>query len=467
MFIVDNNKKVPLYEQLYNQMRSAIVSGEWETDRKLEPIRILADRLGVSRNTVNRAYQQLLMEGYVRAIQGSGYYVEPLSPVWQQQELPGSKNKRKIKKTCRTKYDFSYDKFDSDAFPWSKWRHYLSQAITENSYSETIAYEDCKGSQALRESICGYIRETRGVICSPEQIVLCPGTQYGMEMVMNILPGENYKVAFEEPGYDGMRQVFLNHRCRLEPIRMTEQGLDVNQLEKTDCDLLYTCPSHQFPLGVTVPLAKRIQILQWCHRKDIYVIENDYDNEFLNGESMIPPMQALDKHEHVIYISTLTKILSPEVRCAFIVLPKALVRSFDRQYSHYYSFFTAFEQRALTAFINDGNLERQMRRMQIFNRRKRDVMLEIMKERLPGLAECSENYAGGSHMIVRIKSVLTQEELLSLLEEQGIRIYGTEQYWMDPAKADARMYLVGFNSIPIDKIEQAANALVQALKEIL
>ncbi|MGN0394013.1 MAG: PLP-dependent aminotransferase family protein [Coprococcus sp.] len=466
MLIVDNNKKIPLYEQLFFEIRRLIISGEYKPDQQLKPIRVLADELEISHNTVIRAYQELVSEGYVRTVQGSGYYVEELATIKELKNRDICYCDKDDTDELPIHYDFHYDRFSTNLFPWSKWRRYLQQAIAEESYTDKIMYEENKGNYLLRKSICDHILKQRGIHCTPEQVVICSGTQYALNIIMDILPDISYNVGFEEPGYDGMRQIFLNRRCKISSVNVTEKGIDANQLERMDCNLLYITPSHQFPTGATLPMAKRLQILEWSRRNKVYVIENDYDCDFLFGERPLLSMQSLDRNGYIIYMNTFAKVLTPEIRCAFLVLPQHLVSVYDKKYSNYYSSLSGYEQRALYDFIEDGNLMRQSRKMANLSQRKNEIVRKVFKEQLCGIVE---PYAtnSGTHILVRIKGVNNPDDMIDQLRKRKIQIYSTHDYWHVKENEPKDLFLIGYSCIEEKELENACMELAYAIKEIL
>lgn len=466
MIFLDKNVGIPMYEQLFEKLRQSILSEELEKDTKLKPIRILAEELNVSNNTVSRAYQQLLSEGYIRAIQGSGYYVEALDLFAVSNNKVDMSEVVKEEETLPPlKYDFRYESIEATAFPWSKWKRYMHNAIMEESYSTALDYDENKGKIELRTSLCQYINDSRGVKCTPDQIIICAGTQYAMDIITNILPKKKYRVGVEEPGYNGMRKIFTTKGYEIAPISITKTGVNIQQLEKSKCNLLYLTPSHQFPTGITTSLTERLQILDWAKRNQAYIIENDYDNEFSYGKKSLPSMQSLDKDNRVIYISTLSKVLSPSLRCAYFVLPEGLLNVYEDCYKYYYSALPSYNQKALADFIQDGHLERHVRKMSLLNRRKNEIFNLTMEEWLPeqGLVFPS---SAGSHVLMKIPFCTDQEFLISEMRKRRIGIYGTKEYWYQKEKAPENIFLLGYNAISVDEMETACVDFSCALRDI-
>jgi GntR family transcriptional regulator/MocR family aminotransferase len=467
MIFLDINNGEPLYEQLFSALRQGIIQKELKKDSALKPIRVLAKELNISNNTVNRAYQQLLAEGYIRSVQGSGYYVEDIQTLLG---VKGPANDNAVVNGGKIddwlKYDFSYENIEADYFPWTKWRKYIQDAVLEESYNTKLNYEVNKGNVILRESLCDYINNSRGVNCGLHQIIVCAGTQYAMDIITNILPKKKYVIGVEEPGYGGMRKIFANKGYTIKPLSISDSGIDLAALEKSDCNLLYLTPSHQFPTGVKTSLEKRMQILAWAQKKQAYIIENDYDNEFLYGEKPLPSMQSLDKEDNVIYLSTLSKVLSPALRCAYFVLPDALLKAYEDQYQYYYAALPTYHQKALAYFIRDGHLERHVRKMALLNRKKYEIFNRVMEKELSEEVEIFPVPAG-SHVLMQIKGCDNQESFIKQMQRKGLKIYGTKSYWADRTNAPEDLFLFGYNALSEQELEAACIALTHAVRETI
>lgn len=469
MIYLRNDIGKTLYEQLYEIIKNDILQGKLQKDQALRPIRTLAAELDISNNTVNRAYQMLLSEGYVRAVSGSGYYVEDIDSLLDlgaplDKADPDLENGRE--QNAPLKYDFKYEYIDASLFPWNKWRQYMMDAISLESYKSTIGYESNKGSEALRKSLCQYLNTNRGINCRPEQVVVCAGTQYGLDIITNIL--KISKVAFEEPGYNAVRNIFINKGCQIIPIPLAQEGIDSKVLEafkgSADVELLYITPSHQFPTGITTSMADRQTLIQLAKDKGMYIIENDYDNEFSYGNKRLPALQSLSA-DNVIYVSTLSKVLSPSLRCAYFVLPDRLVPVYDKLYGYYNSALPTSNQRALSNFINDGHLDKHTRKMSALNKRKYEIFIVMMKKLLGDRVEIYN--PAGSHVLIKIQGCVNQAGLINKARKRGLGIYGTKQYWAVQEQAPEDVFLFGYNSMSEQKIKEGCQALAEALTELI
>lgn len=468
MIQLDNNKKVPLYEQLFRELRKNILSGEYEKDQQLKPIRVLAKELKVSHNTVNRAYQQLLAEGYIRALQGSGFYVEEMYTIQGAKRKIAQKHAlvSTVKEEYEIKYDFGRSSIANEVFPWSKWVRYLQNTVWDESYKNQVVECESKGTLELRTAICQHIKKTRAVDCNPDQIVVCPTTEHALEIITNILPQKEYIVGVEEPGSEKMRRIFINSGYKIYPVPTYENGIDANHLEKTDCNLLYLTPSFQFPTGVTVPLIKRLQMLEWCRRNGVYCIENDYENEFLFGEQPVLSMKSLDRNDVVVYLSTFSYVLTSEIKCAFVVLPMKLLQSYNERYRYFRASMSNYAQHALAQFINDGNLERQSRKVALLIRKKKEIFINYIKENLSKQVICY-SIPAGSHCLIRIPKCRDADLMAEKFMYYGINIISANVYWYNKDNRPNDSFLMCFGAIREKEMQMACISFENALNAIL
>lgn len=472
MIYIDSNSSKPLYLQIYESIRESIIDGSMQKNSSLLPLRVLTKELNVSKNTVERAYQELLGEGLVRAVKGSGYYVEDIEKIF-----PKSYIKEYLKKPDSSssdehssdsdpiRYDFRYSVGDTQFFPWTKWKQYVDESILAEESVQFSKYEANKGYFPLRLELSNFLRRTRGVECTPEQVIICAGTQYALETILSLLPPGGKHVAFEEPGYMGMRNVFRNSKCDIKSVNIDKDGIDVDYILNSTTDIVYLTPSHQFPTGVTTSLKKRLQLLEWADKNDGFIIENDYDSEFTYKKRIIPSLQSLDKNGHVIYLGTLSKAISPSIRCAYYILPKRLLRIYEKKYRYYNSALPTFVQNALANFIKDGLLDKYIRRVSVLNEQKYIQLRDSLTKLLPKEVKIVGPPAG-THVLVQIDCCKNEREFINFMKERKIGIHGSKKYWNSSNSPD-NIFILGFSSIPARKIEKYVAYLASMIKEYI
>ena len=392
----------------------------------------------------------------------SNEFLNSLSPLSDKASyIPQKKSGEK-----KYRYDFSHDATNSSLFPWKLWRQYVNNALIEEENKTSIQYESNKGNLELRKALCLYLNRSRGVICDPEQLILVPGTQYAMEIILRLIPTEFKNVASEEPSHNAMRSIFIQNGFKLTPVPVLENGIDVDRLYSSDCNLLYVMPSHQFPTGKTIPVSNRLRLLEWAVRHNTYIIENDYDSEFNYHTQPIPSLQSLDRYGHVIYFDTLSKVLTPSLRTAFFVLPYPLLEKYETMYKYFNSSLPSFNQTALAEFIESGDFEKHLRRIIRTNEKKSSILTKSINLYLSKYAQIIDNPAG-SHIIVKIKDCTNQDELIEKLKKYDIKIYGVKQYYHNIDSVPEDVFLLGFNSLTEEDIPVACKKLCTALDHIL
>lgn len=352
---------------------------------------------------------------------------------------------------------------DTDLFPWAKWKQCVSNALLDEATVQFSRYESNKGYYPLRAALCTFLQRTRGVECSPEQIVILAGTQYVLEMILNLIP-HKCSVAFEEPGFIGMRNVFHNCGYNVMPIPIQSDGLDIDILQKNPADIVYLTPSHQFPTGVITSMDKRSQLLEWAKQNNGFIIENDYDSEFHYNTHILPALQSLDKGGgHVIYIGSLSKAMFPSIRCAYCVLPEPLQELYDEKYKHFNSALPTFVQKALSEFICDGLLDKYVSKISKLNERKYENLMHNLEHILPDSVHIIAS-PSGSHLLLQVDCCTDESDLINFMRSRSIGIHGTKKHWISE-NAPNNVFILGFSSIPEDKIEKYALILASALHE--
>lgn len=464
MLYIDRNSSKPLYEQIYSALIREILSGALSAGDLLPATRTLSRELSVGRNTVDRAYQQLAAEGYVQPRTGSGFRVCRLPlELFEETDLLLPDIEDEDEPPAPACYDFAYGSMDSSVFPYSQWRKSLGQALNRMELSKTLCYPCRQGEPELRREIARYLRRNRGVSCNPSQIVITCGQQHSMEIIANLFESQTggKTFAMEDPGYDGIRTVFENHGYQLFPIPVEADGISLDALKQVRTKLLYITPSHQFPTGAVLPVAKRKQLLQWAHEQDTYLIEDDYDSELRYYTNPIPAMQSLDPWGRTVYTGTFSKSLAPFMRLAYIVFPKALMEPFLQYYHRYNTQVSPLHQLALADFISTGNYERHINRLKTVYRKKQAALLSAI-EQVFGSSVSVSGGGAGIHLLLDVQGPLSQEELIQRAESAGIRFYSTRVLYMNQNMCPRSELLLGFPTIP----EQAFIPILSKLREV-
>jgi GntR family transcriptional regulator/MocR family aminotransferase len=458
---LDKQSPSPLYIQLYDHLKRDIVTGTLTNGSKLPSIRTLSQHLQVSRNTVETAYQQLLAEGYIISRPKSGMYVKDLElDVIRTKSVPVPEALEPSSPSpSPSLIDFQYGNVDMSTFPMRLWKKYSNEAYNREM-EEPKSYGHHKGEYMLRKEIASYLYQARGVVCSPEQIILTSGTQQSLNLLCQTVFKHFRCMAIENPGYDRARYVFEHHGFDVAPVPLDKDGLSVEALKSSKANIVYVTPSHQYPLGMVMPFNRRLELLQWAADTGGYIIEDDYDGEFRYEGKPIPALKELDQHESIIYLGTFSKMLLPSLRISYLVLPQRLVQAYDALFSTYISTVPRVIQHTLCAFMKDGEWDRHVRRMRLLYQKKHRLLVDSLTRYLGERATVVGEKAG-LHLLIQLDTCLTEKELLEKAEGAGVRIYSTGKYWLLPEK-EKRPLLLGFSQISIDQIEEGVKRLREA-----
>ncbi len=453
MFTLDGNNATPLYQQLFQQIKEQILSGKLSAHFKLPSIRDLATELATSRNTVEGAFLELCAEGYIYSKSRSGYFVSDID-----QELANASHLSRHKQDLHPKlaerylYDFHPARLDPGVFPTTAWRQCLLEALRSNS-DDFSQYSEPQGEWGLRCNIQFYLERSRGVLCSPEQIVICSGLQQGLEIVAQLIRESHRSVAVENPGYHLPRDVFGNHGFNISPIDVDSKGIKLKALKASPSTVVYITPSHQMPLGHVMPVANRLNLISWAKDVDGIIIEDDYDSELRYLGRPIASLQGLCSDGNIVYQGTFSKVFSPALRLSYMVLPKPLLKVYKRNFQNYLSPVPLLTQRAMIAFMERGHWDQHLRRSRIFYKKKHGVMLQAIKQHWGSKANVIGQGAG-LHIVVELANSFNNEvKFIAKAKQHGVHILPFSGFYASGKPTNKRL-LLGFGGIPIDKIPQ-------------
>jgi GntR family transcriptional regulator/MocR family aminotransferase len=465
---LDEGAEQPLYMQLYHYFREEIQTGRLPSATRLPSVRDLCRFLQLSKTTVESAYHQLMAEGYIESRERSGFYVVEMdseltaSPAAPTSPLLSAGEGLK-KETIR--YDFHQARVEAEHFPFDLWRKYTNQCFRAE-HKEIIHYGDRQGEPELREQLASYLRRARGVNCTADQIVLAAGTQLIINLLCQMIGVDGRPVAMEEPGYNGVRSVFVHLGYALRPIPLEDDGIDVEALASSDARLVYITPSHQDPSGAVMPFAKRMRLLQWAAKANGLIIEDDYDGEFRYHGKPIPSLQGMDTHGNVVYIGTFSKSLLPAIRISYMVLPPGLLAIFHGRFSTYDQSVSPIHQKVLALFMKNGEWERHIRKMRTIYQKKHDVMLHALRAVMGQHVQVRGQDAGLS-VTLEVNSRLSADELAQEAERAGIRVYPTTGKWLHPPQNRPPAFQLGFGGLTVEQIEEGIRQLYRCWKPFL
>lgn len=471
MINLDANHKTPLYQQLYEQIKQKIISGEYPKGARLTSTRKQATNLCLGRNTVESAYDQLCIEGYVESKQGSGYMVMDVTN--DLLELPdlidirsttttASNNDYKENHTPSAyRIAFRYGEMDHRTFPHTLWKKATAKVLSQTDLENLYNYGDKQGELPLRQEITRYLRHARGVRCSPEQIVLGSGFQDLIRMICLLLKTDRATLAMEEPGYDFTRVIFGHHGYAIAPITVNSSGMDPVELQNSEASLAYVTPSYQLPMGVAMPIQQRMQILQWARKVDGTVIEDDYDSELRYGTRPIPSLQSIDEYERVIYLGTFSKAFAPGLRMGYMVLPSRLLSAYHQTFERYKSNVSRCMQFVAAEFMTSGQWEKHLRKICFINKKKRDILVYTIQSEM-GDRVTIHGQDAGLHILLELNATSDNQHMVDLAAQHGVMVSPTQQFWYNRKNAITNMVMLGFGGLSKDEIVEGIKCLRQA-----
>ncbi|MBQ9268377.1 MAG: PLP-dependent aminotransferase family protein [Oscillospiraceae bacterium] len=460
MILLPEDSPLPLYQQLYLQLRQEIQSGNIAAGERLPSKRKLSEQLSVSINTVEGAYTQLEAEGFVSASPRRGFYVletgmlpipEKSRPV-SVQESPADASAFLV--------DFSPSGMARQQFPFGIWRRLLKNCFNEYD-DQLLLRTPQQGDPGLREQVAEYLYRVRGVQCTPDQIIIGAGSDNLLFILSYILP-EEYELAVENPLYNRAPQLFSRMGHPISTVPVIPGGLDLPALPDRDRVLVYTTPSHQYPLGYAMPIGQRTALLRWsAELPERYIIEDDYDSEFRYSSRPIPSLQSIDSGGRVIYLGTFSRSVAPALRISYMVLPRPLLDLFHARYQGYSSTVSGFEQAVLREFMASGHFETHVNRMRIYYRARRQCLVDALAPMGPVSEILGE--PAGHHLTLRIRNGMTESDLVASAAGQGVRVYPISPYFLRDVPAGYQStVLLGFGGLQDDAIRQGAALLYEA-----
>lgn len=452
--ILDASKKEPLYMQLYLYVKQEIREGRLTAETKLPSRRKLSDHLCISLNTVDAAYQQLQAEGYIYSKVRKGLYVNHLEEELKPVQAVHHFYKKKQTHMMPARFDFNQGNIDLAHFPHSVWKKVSANVLNNSSF---LLNGDPQGEEELRKEICSYLLHSRGVRCSPDQIIIGAGTQYLVSLLALII-GRERVFSMEDPGYHRIRHV-MEQGLEVKFIPLDEDGISITHLYESLADVVYVTPSHQFPTGKVMPITRRLELLKWAEERNGYIIEDDYDGEFRHTGKPIPSLQGL-LNNNVIYLGTFSKSLIPSSRISYMILPVELA---TRYHEHYYlskQTVSRHVQDTLSLFISQGHWETHVNKMRTVYKRKHKLLLEVIGE-VFGDTVTIIGEKSGLHILMTVHNRMSEAELLKAAQAKQVKVYPTSIYFARE-KSFKNTILLGYGGLSVSDIDEGIRLLNKA-----
>ncbi|MBM5572223.1 MULTISPECIES: MocR-like pyridoxine biosynthesis transcription factor PdxR [Deefgea] len=471
LFAAESQPDLPLHEQLTRTLRRAILAGHLPLDSRLPATRVLAQDLQVSRSTVELAFSRLEAEGYLRRQVGVGSFVaiaaQPSKPRPRKTAAGLSQRGQLIVAagSCRdatTPFTaFTAGQPDPTAFPRELWGK-LTQQRWKKDGERLMRYGDSQGLPELREAIAGYLAQSRGVACDAAQILVLTSSQQALQLIAQLLIDPNDTVWLEEPGYLGARNAMRSAGAKIIPVPVDHDGINTD-LSSTllPPKLIYTTPSHQYPLGVTMSLPRRMALLEQANQHNAWIIEDDYDSEFSYDQRPLPALQGLDQHGRVIYVGTFSKVLFPSLRIAYLVLPPDLMPAFANARAAFDGHTPQLAQAVTADFMTQGHFAAHIRQMRLLYRSRRDLLVDCLQPLASVIRPVNVN--GGLQFAVEIEAE-RESQWTAAGQAQGLALRPLSQFYYD--KVEKNGWLLGYAALSNIQISTAVDTLKKCLRSV-
>lgn len=450
----------PIYAFIYQKIRDDILRGSLAAGSKLPSKRALAEHMKVSLITIENAYAQLILEGYIEAIEKKGYFASRLSEMPNPLKPVESYQSQNSETTASSvTFDFSSNIICSGKFPFSIWARLLREVVSEKD-ARLLEATPYNGAFELRQAIADYLHQFRGMAVSPDQIMIGAGSEYLYSLMIQLL-GRQSIYAIENPGYSKIFKVYRSNGVTCRSIKLDDCGLSIAGLSDSDANIVHISPSHHYPTGIVMPVGRRQEILRWAgERDDRFIIEDDYDSEFRFAGRPIPTLQSIDVNQKVIYVNTFSKSIAPSIRIGYMILPPQLMAKFRTELGFYACTVSSFEQLTLARFIRLGFYERHLNRMRKHYRILRDQIIKtIQKCGVSDKITILEEDAG-LHFLLKIKTKSSDLELVNQAWSQGIRISCLSEYEHGCTRTDSGTIVINYSGLDFDHASDAVKTLL-------
>lgn len=479
---LEENGDIPLYRQLYEQLRQLILDGSLPSGMRLPATRTVAERYGIARVTVASAYNQLQAEGFVVSRVGAGTFVtrglpirgqdagqqqaafRPVLSRWGQRVLTIEHHDESAQPPAsRPAVDFGFGRSFPHIFPYDIWRQLLARYLSTDD-TMLSRYGSAAGFDPLRQAVADYLDRLRGVKCTPDQIVVVSGMQQALDLLARLLLNNGDEVLVETPGYADAFDLFRAFGARLTALPVDDSGFPVEQIPAgCQARFAFVTPSNQFPRGGTMSLTRRLALLAWARQRDALILEDDYDGELRYSDHPLAALQGLDEDGRVIYLGTFSKVLFPALRLGYVVLPPPLLTPFLQAKQLVDRGAPTLTQAAVADFIAEGHFERHLRRLRKEYGQRRLVLVQALSQHLGHLVRFSTVEAG-LHIMLYLPPYLDEEQVVEEAAAAGVGVYPGAPYHVD--RPPQPSILLGFSGLSELEIRDGVARLARALERL-
>ena len=473
------DREIPSYRWLYSALRKEILSGRLRPGSRLPATRDLAAQYKLARGTVVSAFEQLKAEGYVQGTVGSGTYISQVlpesflyvAPLRAASAAVPHKKPRRVSRYAQRVQLFPGLRLTSirafrgnlpalNLFPATLWAQITARRLRRAPASLFLGC-DSMGFPPLRQAIAHYLSTSRGVNCSAEQVAIVSGVQEALDLAARVCLDPGDRVCMESPGYTGAANVFEAVGAKIVPVPLDYEGMRVRAKDFADARLVYITPGHQFPMGITMTLARRLKLLECARRSGALIFEDDYDSEYRYGGRPVPALQGLDGHGIVLFAGSFSKVLFPSLRLAYMVVPPDLTEHFAATISVTTRHAPLLEQAILCDFITAGHFGRHLRRMREIYAERLSILLESARETLGGLLEIV-GIEAGLQTAAWLAEGIDGESAMKAAAQRGVEVTSLHHFYRgSPPRQGLQL---GFAAVDPREIHRGARELAIALE---
>lgn len=455
---LDYDGSEPIYMQLYRYIVGEIGEMRLEAMEKLPSVRQLAKYLGISRNSVESAYNQLLAEGYITSVERKGYFIAAISRNFESTKLLLEKEDLEMLDKLDLKdqtfdYDFKSDYISKENFDYRLWKKHLNYIL--NYQSDLLyGYGDVRGEVVLRERIAEHFYRTRGIRARMGNIIIGGGVSPLLAILTKLF---NYMevdgVGMEDPGYNKVRSIFEYSHMKVSPIPVGTGGIDVEALFASDARVCYVSPSHQFPTGLIMPVGNRAALLDWSIQVDGYIIEDDYNAQLRFEGKPIPAMQGMDCNDKVIYLGSFSTVLAPAIRVSFMVLPTPLNDLYNAYIDLFSQSASKLEQLALAELIRSGDFEKHIKRIRKNYSRKQEYVVKCLKKYMPSYVKLKYGKSG-LQVTLDLPQNINALDVVEKCREQKVLVDLTSHYCYKKNQRHLNQLIISYRGIDENLIDR-------------
>jgi GntR family transcriptional regulator / MocR family aminotransferase len=482
---IDRRAPTPIYRQIYEGFRAAIIDGRLRPGQSVPSTRTLASELQISRIPVVNAYEQLRTEGYLEAAVGAGTRVaesivdealrsSTLTRTRRAKRRPNEHTPRRMSRRSEElrrastsqpwlprQGPFRMNLPALEQFPGGDWAKLVSRHARGMTRA-TMAYGDATGYLPLRQAIADYLGTVRAVRCDSSQVLITTGSQQALQLSAQVLLNENEELCVEDPGYPGARLAFAAAGARVVPVAVDQEGMSVEELMRSapQARAVYITPSHQYPLGMVMSAGRRMRLLNWAASSGAWIIEDDYDSEYRFGSYPIGSLQGMDGDARVIYVGTFSKVMFPALRLGYIVAPPDLVSAFAGALDAAGIFSSPLYQTVLTDFIGEGHLARHIRRMRMLYMERRKALVSTLHAQLGSTLEVVGADAG-MHLVALLRAGVDDVAISRRAAREGIAALPLSTCYIGPSQRGG--LLLGYGGTNLHQIRNGVRRLKTSL----